>query len=68
MKWTDAESLEYGKMLNDGEISKYDISYFRYDGDTTLKFSSLYFNGDMVPVGDAQKKCVFVEWSLKEYE
>jgi hypothetical protein len=53
LTWEDSEDEEYGKMVNNGEIKKYEISHFQYTGDTTLKFPSLYFNEQMVPVGDA---------------
>lgn len=64
MNWTTKEEDSYQKEIGH-EVDNYDVSYHLYTADTSLKFSTLEFNEDMVPVGDAQSKCVYVEWALK---
>ncbi|CAG9316052.1 unnamed protein product [Blepharisma stoltei] len=62
MNWTNTEEESYQKEIGKS-ITKYDVSYHEYTADTSLKFSTLAFNEDVVPVGDAQSKCVYVEWA-----
>jgi len=63
MNWTNTENPEFQHELKKSGLAKYNSSYHLYSKDTSLKFATLAFNEDMVPVGDAQPKCVYVEWA-----
>lgn len=64
MVWSNKE-LPYNKELlkKDFDDDDYTPSYHLYSEDTSLKFATFIFNEEMVPVGNAQEKCVYFEYA-----
>jgi hypothetical protein len=50
------------------EVNEFNVTHFLYSGDTSYKFSTLSINDDMVPVGDAQAKCFYIEWGSSNFK
>ncbi|OMJ94479.1 hypothetical protein SteCoe_2386 [Stentor coeruleus] len=61
MNWTNVESQEIKDLLKKNSLDKYTPSYHLYSTNTAMKFATFIFTDEMVPAGDSQEKCLYIE-------